>query len=246
MKIVINPKYEQSRTLILQLIEDFEIKGKTIHEGRNIVKSIQTDYGEWIIKRYKKPLFFQRFIYTFFRKSKAERAYIFAEKLLSLGIETPEGIAYAEEKKNGLFSNSYFISTLYDAPTVFYDLTEKKDYDHNLANNLVTFFVELHTKGILHGDPNLKNILYHKDKEGNIHFSVIDTNRSHFKTQLTPKECLNNLKRITHRGDLLEYIANEYANIRGWDAYKCVNIVMKALNQFEERMKIKNIIRGKK
>lgn len=245
MKVVINPKYRQARNLIPQLIENFETEGQAIHEGRNVVKSVQTNYGEWIIKQYKRPLLFQRFVYTFFRKSKAERAYLFADKLFSLGIESPEGIAYAEKKEKGLFNTGYFISTTCHYPPL-YPILNKANFDKSLAASLAAFFVYMHSKGFLHGDPNLKNILYQKCSEGDIHFSVIDTNRSCFKSRLTQKRCLDNLKRITHHRDLLKCIVNDYANIRNWDAHKCVNIVVKALDHFERRIKIKKIMRGEK
>ncbi len=247
MKVVINPKYEQARSNILQLIESFETKGKTIHEGRNIVKSFQTDYGEWIIKRYKKPLFFQRFIYTFFRKSKAERAYIFAGKLHSLGVETPEGIAYAEDTKDGLMSYCYFTSTACTYSALYSVLVENTDYDKNLVKALARFFKELHSKGFLHGDSNLNNILYTTGKQQtDFKFAVIDTNRSKFKKKLTHSECLDNFKRTTHRRDLLEDLITQYAILQNWDIPDSVNHVIRTLNKFEEKKRIKHFIKREK
>lgn len=245
MKIVVHPKYNDLYDFISQLPTNFESSGEIIYKKRNVVKRFKTDSGEWIVKRYKNPNIIQGIAYTFFRKSKAERAYLFASKLLAKGIDTPEAVAYIEIKKYGLLSTSYFISTTCHNPPVYSALIQTPDYDRNLASALAAFFVKLHEKGILHGDPNLDNILFHEDNQG-LHFSVIDTNRSIFKRSLTRNECLDNLKRIAHRRDLLQYIVEEYALKRQWDIQQSVHQVMNALDKFEKRRKIKRIIKGKK
>lgn len=245
MRIAIHPKYNDLHDFISQLPTNFESSGEIIYEKRNMVKRFKTNNGEWIVKRYKKPNIIQGIAYTFFRKSKAERAFLFASKLLAKGIDTPEAVAYIEIKKYGLLSASYFISTACHYSPVYPALIQTPDYDRNLASALATFFVELHEKGILHGDPNLDNILFHNDNQG-LHFSVIDTNRSVFKHSLTRNECLDNLKRIAHRRDLLQYIVEEYAEKRQWNAQQSVRQVMHALDKFERKRKIKRIIKGKK
>jgi len=246
MKIVIQPQYQAASSFISQIPYIFETDGEMIYEGRNIVKRFWINNQEWIVKRYKNPNIFQQIAYSFFKKSKAERAYLYANKLRKADIDTPEGIAYIEEKKNGLLHSSYFVSTACNDPSTYPALVQTADYDHNLANSLAAFFVRLHTKGILHGDPNLSNILYRKDGKGNFNFSVIDTNRSLFKSSLSRKACLDNLKRVTHRRDLLEYIVKEYAALRKWDTCKSVDTVMEALDKFEKKRKIKRIIVRKK
>lgn len=246
MKIIINPKYQAAASLISQIPSRFEAEGEMVYDGRNTVKCFRYKDDEWIVKRYKNPNIFQQIAYSFFKKSKAERAFLYADKLLKAHIDTPEGIAYIEEKKNGLLHNSYFISTVCHDPCIFPELVETHDYDRSLADALAAFFVEMHTKGILHGDLNLNNILYHKDEAGGFHFSVIDTNRSLFKESPTRMECLDNLKRVTHRRELLAYIVEKYAGLRGWDLRESAETVIGALSKFEKRRKMKRMIKGKK
>ena len=246
MKTVIHPKYRAYSDFIKRIPEIFDKSGETIHAGRNTVKCFACNGHEWIVKRYKRPNIVQRIAYTFFKKSKAERAYLYAARLLEVGIATPEGIAYIEEKRRGLLSDSYFVSTLCPDPAVYPVLVQTEAYDKELADALAAFFAQLHGKGILHGDPNLNNILYRKGNGGGYLFSVIDTNRSTFKSLLTPQECLNNLKRVTHRRDLLRHITAEYARLRGWDVPGSVEKVLEALDKFERKNKMKHLLRRKK
>lgn len=243
MKIIVHPKYQFATNFISCIPNEFENNKDLIYSGRNTVKRFRSNYGTWIVKKYRKPNIIQQLAYTFWRKSKAERAFIFANKLLDLGIDTPEGIAYIENKKNGLFNIGYFISTASDDLPLYPILVENSHFDKSLATSLAAFFVFMHNKGFLHGDPNLDNILYHVNSQGENSFSVIDTNRSVFRTHPSPKECLDNLKRITHRRDLLAYIIKEYAIMRQWNIDESIHQVMHALNKFEKKRQLKHLLK---
>lgn len=245
MQIIILQKYHTSRVFVSQIPKIFDTDGETIYQGRNTVKRFMNGCDEWIVKRYKRPNLIQRIVYTFFKKSKAERAYLYAQTLQAKGIGTPDGIAFIEEKKYGLIRDCYFISTACNYPTVYPTLGKDNHFDLHFADSLAAFFVQLHEKGFLHGDPNLNNFLFHKDKEGNYQFVVIDTNRSVFKPSPTRQECLYNLMKVTHNRELLQYITRQYAIRMEWDVEECVNTVMKALDKFERRYKIKQLIKGK-
>ncbi|WP_288856977.1 lipopolysaccharide kinase InaA family protein [uncultured Bacteroides sp.] len=239
MQILIQPKYQSAFEFVSNLPEKFGTEGETIYASRNVVKRFKNDDKEWIVKRYKTPNLIQRLAYTFWRKSKAKRAFLYAQKLESIGIDTPEGIACVECKKYRLFHTGYFISGVCHYPPLYPLLVKEEAFDKRAASALAAFFVSMHQKGFFHGDPNLSNILYHIDEAGKYHFTVIDTNRSTFKASASPKECLENLKRITHRRDLLQYITEEYASLRGWDIAQSTKQVMDALGKFEKRKRNK-------
>lgn len=243
MQIIILPEYQAFYDFISTLPTIFDIGGETLYQGRNIIKRFTHENTEWIVKRYKRLNLAQRIVYTFFKKSKAERAYLYAGELLNKGIDTPKGIACIECKKNGLIKDCFFISTSCNDPALFPALGGSEEFDTQLANSLAAFFVQMHEKGFLHGDPNLNNILYHKDRKDSFSFSVIDTNRSVFKPSPTRRECLDNLKRVTHQRTLLQYITRQYALLRKWDANESAAIVMKALDRFEKRRRIKYTIK---
>ena len=156
----------------------------------------------------------------------------------SLGIDTPESIAYIEQKDGLLFSTGYFIAKACYDKDLRNVLRDQDIFDKELANQLTTFLVLMHKKGVMHGDLNLSNILYRKEND-HYHFTVIDTNRSIFKEHLTQRECLNNLKRLTHRSDLMDYIIRRYAQLRGWNEEETISIEHKLVHRFENKGKWK-------
>ena len=110
MKLYINPQYEHLRDDILSAIGGNYVASKVFCHKRNIVEKFSMSGKEYVIKIYKRPNLCNRIAYTYFRKSKAERAYRHALQLQELGIGTPTPVAYAIKKKKGLFSTGYFIS----------------------------------------------------------------------------------------------------------------------------------------
>lgn len=238
MKIVIHPQFADVMDFVRQLPQLFEREGELLYESRNIVKRYRVNGKDMVVKRYKQPNIVQRVAYTFFKKSKTERAYLFAGMLSERGFDTPHEVAYIERKKNGLFLDGYFVSLNCNYPPLS-ELLRKRDFDRQPANELASYMVELHKEGILHGDLNLTNILYHTDREGKYQFTLIDTNRSKFRPALTKQECLENLKRLTHSKALLRYIVIQYATLRGWNPQECALEVFRYLLLFEQKRKRK-------
>lgn len=238
MKLVINPDYASMKEFIGNFPELFAAgEGEIVDSRRNVIRLFNTQMGDWIAKQYKKPVFIQRFIYSFFRKTKASRAFEYSLRLRNLGINCPEPIAYIEEKKV-LFTYGYFIYLKCNDPFVYPQLVEKKDYDRDLASAVAGYLAEIHAKGVIHGDMNLTNILYRKDDD-HYDFTVIDVNRCKFKRELTKADCYKDLRRVSHRRDLYEYIIAKYASLRGWSAGKAVDKALKYLDEFEAKESFK-------
>lgn len=237
MKIVIHPDFAYTADFIKQLPRLFDQEGECLYDSRNKVKRYRVNEKELVVKKYKRPNLIQRVVYTYFKKSKPERAYLFAGMLRERGFDTPHEVAYIEQKRNGLFLDGYFVSLNCDYPPLS-GLLRKKEFDKRPANELAAYMVELHKKGVLHGDLNLTNILYHTDSEGKYRFTLIDTNRSKFKAA-NREECLENLKRLTHSKMLLRYLVTQYATIRGWNPQECALEVFRYLLQFEHKRRRK-------
>lgn len=244
VKIVTNPLYKNMIPFLESIPEQFDTTGELLYDERNKVRRYKKDNLRLVVKRYKHPLFFQRFDYTFIRPSKAKRAYLYALKLQELHINTPEAIAYLEQKEKGLFTTGYFVSLNCNDPDT--RILRKQPFDKHLADTLASFLVAMHQKGFLHGDLNLSNILYHPTNEGGYCFTVIDTNRSKFKEEPTREECLENLKRLSHQRELLIYLVQKYAEVRQWNQEECVKEVLNKLRQFERKRNFIRFLKGKK
>ncbi|MDU1906473.1 MAG: lipopolysaccharide kinase InaA family protein [Dysgonomonas sp.] len=227
IKTVISPEYEANplvKSFITELPTIFENSGEILYAERNLIKKYELDksdniLNEVVVKRYKRPNSIQKIIYGFFRSSKAERAFHNATELRKRGISTPREIAYIEITKNGLFEYGYYISGSDNAPPIRERLIELEDFDRTMAKDFAKFAAILHKKGILHGDLNSTNVLYHSEKN-EYTFSVIDINRMKFfdeGTIIPKEECFDNLTRFTGRMDLYEFVLNSYIKERNWD-----------------------------
>jgi len=235
-KVVVSPDYEHLTAFLERIPEMFdEGCGDVLYAGRNEVRRFDAGGTRLVAKRYKRVNTVQRIVYSFFRRTKAERAYVFAELLRQRGVDTPREVAYIEVSRNGLFETGYFVSIECPYPPAFDRLVPPKEFDRRMAEDLAAFINTMHSRGILHGDMNFGNFLYHYDAGGDCHFTVIDTNRSHFRRGYpSRKECLYNFRTTTHRRDVFDYILRVYARLRGWDEAETVEEATRYLEDFEQ------------
>ena len=236
MKSVIHPDCHRMADFVSSLPEKMDRnEGVLLYQGRNVVRLFEHEGEKFVVKRFKKAHFFQRIAYTFFRKTKAERAYLYADELRLRGFDTPRGIAYFEKAPGGLFQTGYFVSSHCSYPTAYPALVKTEDYDRKLAAAIAAHLALLHQKGVLFGDLNLNNFLYAPKADG-YELVLIDTNRSTFLPGLPSfQECMLNLQTLTHRRDLLEDILETYSEAMGWPKERVFEGVFKALDSFEAR-----------
>lgn len=246
LKVAINPEYGSLTDFLMSLPDLFkEGRGEVLYAGRNEVRLLCEGGLRLVAKRYKRVNVVQRVVYTFFRRTKAERAYTFAGILRERGVDTPKEVAYLEESRNGLFETGYFVSLECPYPPAFDRLVPPKDFDADMATRLSAFIDYMHSRGVLHGDMNFGNFLYHTDDSGECRFTVIDTNRSHFRQGYpSRKECLWNFRTTTHRRDVFRYMVAEYARLRRWDVDGTVEEAVRYLDKFERRHRRKDRIKN--
>lgn len=199
------------------LPEFFDEMGEVVYNKRNTIKMVSSPYRSIAIKRFKKANLFQSIVYSFFRKSKAERAFLNAHELLKRGISTPQPLQYLNVKKCGMFSQGYYVSEVTTDTPLKPLFNDAEEFDKELATHFARFAAILHQKGILHHDLNSTNTLYRIEADGTYRFSVIDINRMDFydKNEEIPLDkCIDNLTRFTGRMDLFEFVVREYARTR--------------------------------
>ncbi len=183
MLVHIHPKYIHLKKELAKIPNgDYECL-HTFCNNRNIVEQIKVADCNFVLKRYKVPNFANRIIYTFFRRSKARRAYDNALKILRFGVSTPFPVAYIEAKQKGLFHTGYFISEYvgYDTLSKYKDIELTEAENDKFKEDFLNFTIELHEKSILPLDYNSGNIFcYKEEKNGRYKFALTDINRATF------------------------------------------------------------------
>ena len=237
MKAIISDVYAKYKDFIYGLPTAFATcDGETFKDRRNCVRLIRHDGKAFVVKRFKRVNWLQAVVYTFFRPTKAERAYRFAAEMRRRGVSTPREIAYMELAEHGLFRTGFFVCEQSMGEKAFPYLIDAPEFSRPLADAIIDYVVFMHSRGVLHGDLNTANFLFTKTRDGKYEFDVIDTNGSHFCDGMpTDRQCLENLKRLTHRRDLYEYLMRGYARRRGWDEQATLDRAVELLNRFENR-----------
>lgn len=259
MRIITSKRYEHNplvRAFVSRLPQYFDNEGDTLYAERNVIKSFVVNPADEVlrrvvVKRYKRPNFLQRVVYSFFRASKARRAFWNAAELRARGIDTPQEIAFVEERRWGLLTYGYLVTAYDGAPAIEDRLTLPADFDRVMAGDFARFAAVLHTRGILHQDLNCTNVRYHPDGE-HYSFSVIDINRMRISPAgQVPSDwaCMDNLTRFCGRMDLFKFVAETYASVRHWSMDAVDEMVrVKRVHdiKWKRRKEILRKIRGRK
>lgn len=249
MKPYINPQYEHLREEIINAMNGNYIASKVFCHKRNIVEKFSMQGKEYVIKIYRQPNLFNRIAYTFFRKSKARRAYTYAERLLGLGIDTPKPVAYMERKKNGIFSTGYFISEYLPYDLMCDAYSEVPDSEkRRLTKDFMDFTLEMHSRKVLPLDFNSSNIFYHYDEEaGCYRFAITDINRMRFGKTPTTSEVMRSFEQFGVKAEGLYKLAVYYCGQKGSDIEYSIfmflfhRIISRTKKRLKQRFKEKKV-----
>lgn len=218
MKCFVHPTMERFRPFVEQLHERFD-QGEAIFVGRNTIRAFTIDGERLVVKRFRSPSGINRWVYGHLRKSKAQRAFLNALHLIELGIHTPEPIAWREEYRGGSIRECYLVTRYSDYKDLKLATDAFPDPEADrVLEGFAAFIVQLHERGVAHGDFNNSNTQWRIEPDGSIRYELIDINRMRFLGRpLTRKECLHNLRRLTCPLTAYTYIMNRYGELRGWD-----------------------------
>lgn len=237
-KVRINPRYSQFADYISRLPQIFTTEGDTVHEGRNMIKLFSPDGGTTLfnVKRYHIPALPNRLIYSLaLRKPKGVRAFTYPQMLIDRGFETPEAVAYIEERTCGLLGYSYFVSIQCPYERRFYEIGNAPDGTYErLAEQFASFTAALHDSGVLHLDYSPGNILFTELPDGTYRFSLVDINRMRFG-KVTMKQGLDNLKRLWGPKRFFTMLVERYAECRGFAMDEALDYALKRRAAFWNR-----------
>lgn len=234
-KIVINNNYIQLKEYLTNLHNVFLDTGNTIYEGRNTIKTFDVNNLYLNVKSFKKPHLVNQFAYATFRKSKANRSYTYAEKLLALGIDTPTPIAYMEFSKPCLLKYSLYVCEHINVDGQMRGLQEGTLEEHKeLIVAFAKFTAKLHHLKVLHLDYSSGNIMY-TYANGEYTFYLVDLNRMQFDKEIDIYKSAHNFRRLWGNDEMITLFTKEYAIARGFDVDTCLSLVFKYRQTFWNR-----------
>ena len=216
MKKVFRSNYKDFELEINGLIDDFDNSGKQIKADRNELKLFQLNDTILNIKSFKIPNLINQIVYKFFRKSKAQRSFEFANKLMELGVGTPNPVTYYEFTTPFLYKRSFYVSEQLESDLTYRELIRDLNYPNHeqILREFTRFTFNLHEKGIHFLDHSPGNTLIKKEGE-KYKFYLVDLNRMKFET-MPFNERMKNFARLTKHKSMVEIMSEEYA--------KCINV----------------------
>jgi hypothetical protein len=220
------PEFRDLEQWISQLHLIFPQSGETIFKSRNEVKIFNIGNYRINVKAFKIPNLINRFVYVYFRGSKAARSYHYARKFLEFGVSTPKAIGYVDCKEWGLLKQSYYVSVHFDYEFTLREVLNYQVSDHDaILREWVQFTYEkLHLNNIFHLDYSPGNTLICR-KDKTIEFQIVDLNRMRFGP-ISFERGLCNFRQLSTDRQTLELLASEYASLCHKDAGKAMKTLI--------------------
>ena len=205
--------FENRKSEISQVLQNFHTGGETIKDSRNMLKIFDLNGRKFNVKAFKVPNAVNKIAYRFIRKSKAQRSFEYANILQEKGIGTPEPVAYAEDSNAVSFGKSYYVSEHLPYDLTYRELVTDPDYpDHEeILRAFTRFTFELHEKEIQFLDHSPGNTLIQKVNH-DYKFYLVDLNRMNFK-KLDFEDRMQNFSRLTPKKEMVKIMADEYSKL---------------------------------
>ncbi|TJY32859.1 lipopolysaccharide kinase InaA family protein [Pontimicrobium aquaticum] len=233
-------KYLPQQEKVDVFIDTFSTSGKLFgNQKRNSIKLFELDSQIINIKSFKVPNMFNKIAYRFLRKSKAQRSFEYAMKLLDLGIGTPHPIAYYEFTNGIFFGKSFYLSEHVDCDLTYRELNRDLNYpDHeNILRAFTKFTFTLHENNVCFLDHSPGNTLIKKEGD-NYKFYLVDLNRMQFKS-MSFSERIQNFARLTDKESIIKIMSDEYAKCIDADSSMVFEKMRQYTLEFRERIKRK-------
>ncbi|NJX15753.1 lipopolysaccharide kinase InaA family protein [Tamlana crocina] len=236
VKFIISQKYRSKSEAVKAVINNFETHKEILGDAeRNVIKIVDIGEEKLTIKSFKIPNAINQLVYRFFRKSKAQRSFEYAEKLLGLGIKTPHPVAYKLETTSLLFKKSYYVSELVDCDLTYRELTTDFSIeDHEAILRAFTRFTyKLHENGVNFLDHSPGNTLIKRTGDG-YEFYLVDLNRMEFG-KMDFETRIKNFAKLTIHKPMIEVMSNEYTKCSGEDEQRIFDVMWQATVDFQDQ-----------
>ena len=236
MKKVLHKDFSHLTSKLDTIIENFGEPGVIYdYEKRNKMRSVDLGDITLNIKSFKVPNIINQIAYKFFRKSKAERSFTYANLLLENAINTPQPIAYYEFFSPYGIQNSYYISEQLEFDIMYRTLVAEPDYPQHeeILRQFTQFTYKMHEAGIYFKDHSPGNTLI-KKIEDHYAFYLVDLNRMKF-SNLDFNARIKNFSRLTPKKEMVAVMSDEYAKLIGEPYSKVFDKMWKETEAFQYR-----------
>lgn len=247
MRKQINADFELSADFLDNIILNFDTEGEDFgNQDRNSLKLFKSNNGMCLnVKSFKVPNAINQVAYKFFRKSKAQRSFEYANKLKKLEVGTPQPIAYYEFTTAFLFKKSFYISEQQPCDLTYRELTTNLNYKNHEAilRAFTRFTFNLHEKNIHFLDHSPGNTLI-EINNGSYKFYLVDLNRMEFK-KLDFETRVKNFSKLTVHKSMIEIMSDEYAKCIGASYDKVFDVMWQTTQAFQEKYHRKKRLKKK-
>ncbi len=236
MNSTIDKKFKNSKSFFDNIIFNFNQVGEAYgNQNRNSLKLFNYNDIKVNVKSFKVPNFVNQIVYRFFRKSKAQRSFEYANILKKKGIGTPQPIAFYEFTSFFLFKKSYYISEHLNYDITYRELTKDFNYPdyEEVLRAFTRFTFLLHEEGVNFLDHSPGNTLITK-KENTYNFALVDLNRMNFE-EMSFEKRINNFSKLTTHKFMVEIMSDEYSKLTNVEFEKVFNLMWSETNKFQEK-----------
>ena len=243
-----NNIYNSIESEIDKCILNFEQTGQNFVLGnRNTIKIFELASTTINIKSFKRPNYINKIIYCFFRKSKAQRSFEFASRLVAMQIGTPAPIAYYESIGFMGLKDSFYVSEHLENVVEFREVVQNMFFEdrENVIRKFTQFCYELHEKGVEFLDHSPGNTLIKDNNDGTYSFYLVDLNRMKFHESIDFQTRMNNLSHLTPQKEMIVIMSNEYAQLLGVNESLVFETMWKMTESFQFRYHRKKRIKKK-
>lgn len=217
----------QVKQFVEQLPWRFATEGCEIFKNRNAIRRFEVGGDTLVVKQFCLPHAFNRFVYRWFRSSKAQRSFEYARSLRAHGIGSPEPVGYCETGTCFALGYCYYVSRCSTLPYDFRHLIGvESETEEKALRAIAETTARLHEAGYWHKDYSGGNILWGETPEG-IAVELIDLNRMRLGTVTLERGCAN-FDRLEATERQQRIMAEAYAAVRGFDVEAVFQEIVKA------------------
>ena len=222
--------YPQLFSFVDQLPFNFEQLGEQIFKNRNAIRRIVVEGEAFVVKEFCLPHRFNRFVYRWFRATKAARSFRNAEWFRAAGVGSPEPIGFCDTGSTLFIGHCYYVCRQSMLRYNFRDLNDETPQLLEVLHAVGETAARMNDHGWWHKDFSGGNVLWDITSRG-VAVELIDLNRLRIGT-LSPERGVLNLAALRPPKSWRLPLVEGYAAVRNAD----VDVCLQVLNDYLDRL----------